>query len=84
VSAERGVVLRGVQRIAHETFRCDPALIQDDTVADDVPGWDSLSHTIFIMTIEQTFGVEFSVQEVIAFKCVGDLVSALTARTKSL
>jgi acyl carrier protein len=31
-----------------------------ETTANDVPGWDSMSHVNLIMAIERTFGVRFS------------------------
>ncbi len=69
--------MSGVRSVARDTFNCDPASIQDGTVADDIPGWDSLSHSIFIMNIEHLFRVEFAPNDVFSFSCIGDLVTAL-------
>ena len=47
--------------------------IDDDTVANQVPGWDSLSHVTVIAAVEERFGVRFRMRDVLALKTVGDL-----------
>ena len=47
--------------------------ISEVTVADDVPGWDSLSHVNVILAVEKHFGVHFKSREVLTLKSVGDL-----------
>lgn len=46
----------------------------------DVDGWDSLTHMQIIAQIEKRFGVRFNFREVIKFKNVGDLCSALLTK----
>ncbi len=50
------------------------------TTADDVPGWDSLSHVRLILTVQQKFGVKFSASQTTGMKNVGDLVSLIQAK----
>ncbi len=47
--------------------------LQDETVATEVPGWDSLSHVRVITAVEDAFGVRFRSLEVIKLKNVGEL-----------
>jgi acyl carrier protein len=47
--------------------------MQDETVATEVPGWDSLSHVRVITAVEDAFGVRFRSLEVIKLKNVGEL-----------
>jgi acyl carrier protein len=47
--------------------------IKEDTVAQQIPGWDSLTHTNVILAIENHFGVRFKSREVLALKNLGDL-----------
>lgn len=47
--------------------------IDDDTVASQVPGWDSLSHVTVIAAVEERFGVRFGMRDVLAMKKIGDL-----------
>lgn len=49
---------------------CD---ITADTVATQVPGWDSLNHINVILAVEQHFAVRFKSAEVLRLKNIGDL-----------
>jgi acyl carrier protein len=74
---KRTEILERVRDVAERTFNCSRSLITEATVAEDIQGWDSLTHTIFIMNVEDEFGVEFEIADVFTFNNVGDLVSAL-------
>ncbi|MGE5679379.1 MAG: acyl carrier protein [Bacillota bacterium] len=47
--------------------------IHDETTADQVPGWDSLSHVNVILAVEKEFNLRFKSMEVLKLKKVGDL-----------
>lgn len=60
------------------TFRVPAAFeIGVSTSSADIDGWDSLSHAVFIMGIEQEFSVEIPVDEAYALPDVGALTSLL-------
>lgn len=48
-----------------------------DTIASQVPGWDSLSHVRVISAIEVAFGVRFRGLEIMRLKNVGELQALL-------
>jgi acyl carrier protein len=47
--------------------------LQDETMAPEVPGWDSLNHVNIILAVEKNFDVKFKSYEVLRLKNVGDL-----------
>jgi acyl carrier protein len=47
--------------------------IKDETLANQVPGWDSLYHINVILAIEKEYGVRFKSIEVLKCKNIGDL-----------
>jgi acyl carrier protein len=60
----------------------DPAIFTRDTTAEDVDGWDSISHASVVMAVERAFSVRFSDEEIYEFANVGamhDRVRALIA-----
>jgi acyl carrier protein len=57
--------------------------IDDDTVASQVPGWDSLSHVTVIAAVEERFGVRFGIREVLAMKKLGDLQRLIDAKLQA-
>lgn len=68
-------VLQTVAETIRETFGVDDIEINRDTQAGDIPGWDSLSHTVLMMTIEQVFGIELASST--SYQNVGDLVDVI-------
>ncbi|HEY5976104.1 MAG TPA: acyl carrier protein [Geobacteraceae bacterium] len=51
--------------------------ITPTTTANDIDGWDSLSHVNLIVAVEQGFAIRFSQKEILTFKNVGDLVNCI-------
>ncbi len=59
----------------------DPGItLKPETTADDVEGWDSLSHVNLIMAVENRFNIRFSQKEVMSFKNVGDLARCVEGK----
>lgn len=59
----------------------DPGIaLEPETTADDVEGWDSLSHVNLIMAVENRFDVRFTPKEVFGFHNVGDLARCLESK----
>ncbi len=52
----------------------------EDTTADQVPGWDSLSHINIIVAIEKEFNIRFKGYEVLKCKNVGDLQNLINSK----
>jgi acyl carrier protein len=72
--------LHRVAAIVRTTFKDPDAVVTAQTTADDVDGWDSLTHGVFLMNIERAFGIRFVPEDVIDLENVGDLIRAIDAR----
>jgi acyl carrier protein len=55
-------------------------VIGEDTLASQVPGWDSLNHVNVILAIEKHFHVRFKPIEVLKLKNIGDLQRLVTSK----
>jgi acyl carrier protein len=55
--------------------------LRDETLADEVPGWDSLSHARVICAVEAEYGTRFRALEVLKLRNVGDLQKMVDAKT---
>lgn len=53
-------------------------LISRDTQAMDVRGWDSLSHTVVLMSLEDAFNCELPMERTFQLKNVGELVDLIS------
>lgn len=58
-------------------FDDDSIEISPEMTANDVDGWDSLSHVNLIVTIESKFNITFSQKELLTFKNIGDLLNSI-------
>ena len=54
--------------------------IQDETRADQVPGWDSLNHINVILAIEKDYNLRFKGVEVLRCKNIGDLQKLIDSK----
>ena len=63
-----------VAETIRETLHCGPVDITRPTTASEVRGWDSLSHTMILMAIEDTFGLTLPEDRIFGLNSVGDLV----------
>lgn len=55
-------------------------VITPATTANDVDGWDSLSHVNLIVAVEANFGIRFTQKELLTFKNVGDLLCCIQSK----
>jgi len=51
--------------------------INDSTTAEDVDGWDSLTHISLLSTVEDEFEIKFNMKAIQGLKNVGNLVDLI-------
>lgn len=74
---ERAEVLSQVETIFRTVLKNETVVLADETTAEDVPGWDSLTHVVLISEIEKHFGIRFSIREMLSWKTVGKMVDCI-------
>lgn len=67
-------VLARVQKTFNSTFETDPQLITLNTGPGDIPGWDSMGHVTLASGLEQEFGVNLDVDDLMAMENVREIV----------
>lgn len=55
---------RRIKEVLAEVLEVDPAVIGDGFHHDDAPLWDSLNHLRLVSTLEEAFGIRFTMKEV--------------------
>jgi acyl carrier protein len=63
-----------------EVFDEDDLNISPEMTANDVDGWDSLSHINLIVAVESAFKIRFNQKELLTFKNVGDLLNSIESK----
>jgi len=77
---ERNQILEEVQEIFRDVLDNEEIELKNETVADDIDEWDSLSHIQLIVAIEKHFKVKFTSKEILSWKNVGEMIDALAAK----
>ena len=67
--------------IFQDVFDEDSITVTPELSANDVDGWDSLTHIRLMLTVEKAFKIKLSVPEIGKLENVGDLVMLIKSRT---
>ena len=73
-------IYQRLTKIFQDMFDEDSIELTPKLSADDVDGWDSLTHIRLILTIEKAFKVKFSTSEIGKLENVGDLVALIQGK----
>lgn len=77
---ERKELLKKLQEIIRGAVDDDEVVINDNTVATDVDGWDSIAQVLIVGEIQNEFGVKFISSEISKFANVGELIDAIKSK----
>jgi acyl carrier protein len=78
---ERADILAKLTAIFRETFDDNALVLRPSMTADDVEGWDSLSHVRLLVSVEEAMGIKFTTAEILGLKDVGQLIDLVAAKT---
>lgn len=62
----------------------DPAVLNEDSDAQNTPKWDSLRHIEVIFAMENAFHVRFTMPEIASLRKLGDIRNLLEAKNIKL
>ena len=77
---ERSDILAKVQEVFRDELEVEDLVLTDETTADDVEEWDSLSHVQLVVALEKAFGIKFTSREILSWDNVGDLVDCISKK----
>lgn len=71
---ERDQVFERVRSIMLETFpQSGDVTISRETTSSDVEGWDSLTHSLLVMNVEEAFGLDLPLDKTYELNDLGEL-----------
>ncbi len=66
-----------LEEVFRAVFNDDSIRLEDGTTAKDIPGWDSVAHINLMLSIEQSFNVQFRGDQFSKFENIGELKAFL-------
>jgi len=79
---EKTEIFSKLHEIFLDVFDLDELELTDETSANDIEEWDSLSHIQLIVAIEKAFGIKFTSLEIMKWRNVGEMVTSMQEKLK--
>ena len=73
-------ILEELQPIFHDVFDDDSIVVTNETNAEMIEDWDSLSHIRLVAAITKHFGVKFALGELQGLKNVGEMIELIHSK----
>jgi len=70
-------------KIMRDVFDDDNLVLTPELTANDVEGWDSVSHITLVVATEEAFGIKFKSAELEKMKNVDQLVEEISRKTSA-
>ena len=69
-----------LKKVILSALKLDDFDLKDETIAPQVPGWDSLNHVNVILAVEKHYNIRFKNLEILRLKNVGDLQKLINSK----
>ncbi len=80
---EREEIFSTLNNIFMDVLDLDEDIVlTDETSANDIEEWDSLSHIQLIVAIEKKFNIKFTSLEIMKWRNVGEMVNSIEEKLK--
>lgn len=73
----RAEILKIVNEIFRTVFEDNSLIITEKTYSADIEDWDSLAQITLVTTVEDSFEIQFLMEDVMKMKNVGDMLDVI-------
>lgn len=70
-------ILKELQPIFQDVFDDEDLVVTNESNAESIDDWDSLSHIRLVVAIEKQFGIKFAFGELQELKNVGEMIEVI-------
>lgn len=75
-------ILDALCLIFQDVLKRENICLSNETTAQDIEGWDSLTNMQLISKIEKQFNVRFNFRDIARFRNIGDICNAILIKIK--
>lgn len=79
---ERQEIFEKLREIFVDVLDLDACELTDETTANDIEEWDSLSHIQLIVAIEKALGIKFTALQIMKWRNVGEMVDSIEEKLR--
>ena len=69
-----------MEQVVADVLQVSPAIVSDALAMQDIDVWDSLKHMELIVSLEETFGLQLSFEEIVTMQSVANIKRVLRDR----
>lgn len=73
----RQEILSKLQIVYRDILDDEKIVLTEETTAEDIEEWDSLTHVQIVAEIQKEFDIKFSAKEMLLWENVGDIIDAI-------
>lgn len=73
----RNEIMAKVEDIFHRVLGNESIVLTDETTAEDIKEWTSLSHAELVIAMEKELNIKFSLREMMSWQNVGEIVNSI-------
>jgi acyl carrier protein len=66
--------------IFRNVFKNDSLILENEYCANSIAGWNSLSHMLLVVEIENTFDIKFKLKDLNKMHNVGDMIEIISSK----
>ncbi len=77
---DKSEILKKVNAIFVDILDDEGIILTDTTTAENVEGWDSLTHIQLVVGVERHFKIRFTAKEIQSWKNIGEMTDSISSK----
>ena len=70
-------IFKELDEVFQDVFDDEDIHVNENTTADDIEEWDSLTNIQLVVAIEKAFGIKFKSSEIMSWSNVGEMINSI-------
>jgi acyl carrier protein len=75
---EKKEILTKIQCIFRDILDNEDIILDNNTTANDIEEWHSLTHILLVVAIEKAFKIKFTSKEILSWENIGEMVDCVS------